>query len=148
MASKKPKSSKDDVNEQYTVSVNIPRDGSCLFWAVTLAFLTPVLDNRVLFNKRLKKLFPEIVFNDFCEICEFFKDYNPSDFNQNVKTNIIFSDLVTKQLRSRVIEHMKSQREKYKKLIQDEIKSEISLKDETCESYLTRMVTKVFTALI
>ncbi len=148
MASKKPKSSTVDVNKQCTVSVNIPRDGSCLFWAVTLAFLTPVFDKSVDFNERLKKLFPGIVFNDFCEICEFFKYYNPSDLKQNVKTNIIFCDLVTKQLRSRVNEHMKSQSEKYKKLIQDEIKIGKSLKDETYESYLTRMVTKVFIALI
>jgi hypothetical protein len=38
-------------------SVNIPGDGSCLFWAVTLAFLFPVRHDSAEFERRFKKLF-------------------------------------------------------------------------------------------
>jgi hypothetical protein len=38
-------------------SVNIPKDGSCLFWAITLAFLTPVRNDSTEFILRLEKLF-------------------------------------------------------------------------------------------
>jgi hypothetical protein len=38
-------------------SVNVPGDGSCLFWAVTLAFLFPVRDDLAEFERRFEKLF-------------------------------------------------------------------------------------------
>jgi hypothetical protein len=38
-------------------SVNVPGDGSCLFWAVTLAFLFPVRDDSAEFERRFEKLF-------------------------------------------------------------------------------------------
>jgi hypothetical protein len=38
-------------------SVNVPPDGSCLFWAVTLAFLFPVRHDSAEFERRFEKLF-------------------------------------------------------------------------------------------
>jgi hypothetical protein len=38
-------------------SVNVPGDGSCLFWAVTLAFLFPVRHDSAEFERRFQKLF-------------------------------------------------------------------------------------------
>jgi hypothetical protein len=38
-------------------SVNVPPDGSCLFWAVTLAFLFPVRHDSAEFERRFQKLF-------------------------------------------------------------------------------------------
>jgi len=43
-------------------SVNIPGDGSCLFWSVALAYLTPVKNKPDSFKKRYEKLSsPEIL---------------------------------------------------------------------------------------
>jgi hypothetical protein len=38
-------------------SFNVPPDGSCLFWAVTLAFLFPVRHDSAEFERRFQKLF-------------------------------------------------------------------------------------------
>jgi hypothetical protein len=38
-------------------SVNVPGDGSCLFWAVSLAFLFPVRHDSAEFERRFEKLF-------------------------------------------------------------------------------------------
>ena len=38
-------------------SVNVPGDGSCLFWAITLALLFPARSNLAEFERRFKKLF-------------------------------------------------------------------------------------------
>ncbi len=40
-------------------STNAPADGNCVFWAVTLAYSTPVKDNDNLFQERFKKLFSQ-----------------------------------------------------------------------------------------
>jgi hypothetical protein len=54
---------KDTTNEASTnpirKSVIVPGDGSCLFWAVTLAFLFPVRHDSAEFERRFEKLFDE-----------------------------------------------------------------------------------------
>jgi hypothetical protein len=42
-------------------SVNIPGDGSCLYWAVTLAFLFPVRDDSAEFERRFEKLWEQVL---------------------------------------------------------------------------------------
>jgi hypothetical protein len=63
--SEAPNQNKDNTNPASTnagknpvpKSVNVPKDGSCLFWAVTLAFLFPVRNDLAEFKGRFKKLF-------------------------------------------------------------------------------------------
>ena len=53
---------RSDANNQLQdtfTQINVPGDGSCLFWATTLDYLIPVKDNDAEFLRRFKKLFGE-----------------------------------------------------------------------------------------
>lgn len=39
------------------VPVDVPGDGSCLFWATSLAYLIPIEDDSAVFAERFKRLF-------------------------------------------------------------------------------------------
>ena len=149
MASKNAK-----MDENSEISVNIPPDGHCLFWAVTMAFLFPIKDNTDEFRDRIKKLFPNISDSEIHEIHESLKGYNPLilTVNTNVLANIqTLKELVTKTVRENVVEHMSENEEMYKQLIQQEINDSKYLKERkitTNFKYLKNMVNSLRTVFL
>jgi hypothetical protein len=138
-------SSKDD--EKYKVSVNVPGDGSCLFWAIILAFLFPVQDDFIDFPRRLKKLFPGLADGKILDIHNLIKRYNPLDSSQNVFENSTLYVLVTSTLRARVVAHMMKNRKSFEELIQEAIQTESRWKNESIDSYFKQMVKQFFTVI-
>lgn len=60
-------------------NIDVPADGSCLFWAVTLAYLLPVKGDDNLFQQRYEALFgnEETVLQNLDSVRTFIYSYNP-----------------------------------------------------------------------
>lgn len=97
------------------VPVDVPGDGSCLFWATTLAYLIPVEDNSVVFAERFKRLFGAEESGNISYIRELIKEYDP--FSNNIRSDRILNRLVTRVLRNRVVDYISSDADRYREFI-------------------------------
>lgn len=80
-------------------AINVPGDGSCLFWSVALAYLTPVKDD-VGFSKRFKKLFGESTSAIVEEVKKLLK------IGENTYEDDKLKYLITEVFRGRVVNEM------------------------------------------
>ncbi|MCC8369105.1 MAG: hypothetical protein LN573_03430, partial [Rickettsia endosymbiont of Oxypoda opaca] len=97
------------------VPVDVPGDGSCLFWATALAYLIPVEDNSVAFAERFKRLFGEEESANIRHIRELIRKYDP--FANNIRSDRTFNRLVTRILRDRVVNYISSDADRYREFI-------------------------------
>ncbi|WP_341789706.1 ankyrin repeat domain-containing protein [Rickettsia endosymbiont of Polydrusus tereticollis] len=97
------------------VPVDVPGDGSCLFWATALAYLIPVEDNSVAFAERFKRLFGEEESGNIGHIRELIREYGP--LSNNVRSDRIFNRLITRILRNRVVDYISSDADRYREFI-------------------------------
>lgn len=110
------RSSGDNNQPQSTfVPVDVPGDGSCLFWATTLAYLIPVEDDSAVFAERFKRLFGEEESGNISYIRELIKEYDP--FANNVRSDRTFNRLVTRVLRDRVVDYISLRENGYREFI-------------------------------
>lgn len=97
------------------VPVDVPGDGSCLFWATTLAYLIPVEGDSAVFAERFKRLFGEEESRNIKYIRELIKEYDP--FSNNIRSDRTFNRLVTRVLRNRVVDYISSDADRYREFI-------------------------------
>lgn len=97
------------------VPVDVPGDGSCLFWATALAYLIPVEDNSVIFAERFKRLFGAKESGNIRHIRELIRKYDP--FSDNIRSDRTFNRLVTRVLRDRVVDYISLHENGYREFI-------------------------------
>ncbi|OAM03091.1 OTU domain-containing protein [Wolbachia endosymbiont of Dactylopius coccus] len=102
-----------NLGESFT-KIDVPADGSCLFWAVALAYLTPVKNNDALFRQRYEALFGngETVTQGLDHIKNLVQNYNTYDDT--------FVDLVRNTFRSRVVDHIRSHENEFRAFVEGE----------------------------
>jgi len=102
------------------VPINVPGDGSCLFWATTLAYLLPVEDDADadVFSERFERLFGEEESGNIRHIRELVREYDP--FSNNVRSDRIFNRLVTRVLRNRVVDYISSNENDFRNFVEGE----------------------------
>ncbi|MDR0772839.1 MAG: hypothetical protein LBE46_00640 [Wolbachia pipientis] len=104
------------------IKFDVPRDGSCLFWSVALAYLIPAKNDDNLFQQRYK-----VLFGNEENVRMAFKDFNKGFCFDNK-----LRELVTKIFRNLVVDHMRKNREKFKKFV-------IHKNEHDFDNYLTNM---------
>ncbi|MFP3012142.1 MAG: OTU domain-containing protein, partial [Rickettsia sp.] len=97
------------------VPVDVPGDGSCLFWATALAYLIPVEDNSVAFAESFKRLFGEEESGNIRHVRELIREYGP--LSNNIRSDRTFYRLVTRVLRNRVVDYISSDADRYREFI-------------------------------
>lgn len=102
----------DLLREELFVRVNVAGDGSCLFWATTLAYLIPVRCSDSLFQQRCEKLFGNVQFARHIHLL--IKSYNPSSVCTYLIHDETVKKLVTEQFRNRVIDELSSNPNKFR----------------------------------
>ncbi len=80
--------------------IDVPGDDSCLFWAVALAFLLPVLEEDKKFQDRYIKLFGNL--NHLQYVQEILKKYNPFS-DTSIFLDNAMNKLIREEFRARVI---------------------------------------------
>ncbi|WP_375326528.1 hypothetical protein [Candidatus Tisiphia endosymbiont of Nemotelus uliginosus] len=93
------------------VSVDVPGDGSCLFWATALAYLLPVENDSTAFLERFKRLFGEEESGNVRYIRELIRENSP--FSNDIRSDRTLNRLVTRVLRNRVVDYMLSNVNEY-----------------------------------
>nr|WP_253308677.1 ankyrin repeat domain-containing protein [Rickettsia endosymbiont of Ceutorhynchus assimilis] len=86
--------------------IDVPGDNSCLFWAVTLAYLTPVKDDHNVFKTRFQKLFGHQ--NQLSTIQKCIQKYD-----HNIPNNDIFKNLVTQDFRNMVCDYIADNKKRF-----------------------------------
>ncbi|GFS42335.1 phosphocholine transferase AnkX [Nephila pilipes] len=99
--------------------INVPGDGSCLFWATTLAHLIPVKDDEDDFKQRYTALFGDREIRHISHVRELIQNYNP--LLNEVPSDDILKDLVSNTFRNRVVDHIQSHEDKFRGSISGEI---------------------------
>lgn len=99
--------------EKSFTKIDVPADGSCLFWAVTLAYLTPVKNDNALFQQRYETLFgrEETVAQNLNHIRNLVQNYNIDD---------TFADLVRSTFRNRVVDHIRSRENEFRAFVESD----------------------------
>ncbi|WP_410542226.1 tetratricopeptide repeat protein [Wolbachia endosymbiont of Tetranychus urticae] len=82
--------------------VDVPGDGSCLFWSTALAYLIPVKDNDNLFAERYQKLFGAESLQHLDHVRSLIRN---NDLGDNV-----LSGLIRDHFRNRVVNHIENNR--------------------------------------
>ncbi len=91
---------------QNTWEIDVFGDGSCLFWAVALAYLIPVKLNEFRFQKRFKKLFGKESLAQLESVKAKISAYNPYSAEEAIYQDETLKELISKQFRYRVIKYI------------------------------------------
>ncbi|GBL98430.1 hypothetical protein AVEN_187759-1 [Araneus ventricosus] len=110
-----------EISRESFTRINVPGDGSCLFWAITLAYLTPVKHNNDAFRERFERLFG----GDSAELLQvqkLIKDHNlllsvEEIYNADIFERETLKKLVTEEFRGRVVHKMFSDRDRFEESI-------------------------------
>ncbi len=89
--------------------LDVPSDGSCLFWAAALSYLLPVL-NKPEFHERYRNLFGEEEHLDL--IKQMLRKYDPQATVISLFQNDTMNHLIRHVFRSRVIDYMAEEKNK------------------------------------
>ncbi|MGL9717768.1 MAG: hypothetical protein ACR5K9_03610, partial [Wolbachia sp.] len=113
----------DSASESRFIQINVPSDGSCLFWAVTLAYLTPIRNNNALFRQRYEALFGNEEIQNLNHIKNLVQNLGAANYDD------IFANLVTDTFRNRVVNYMSSRENEFRGFVVDEHGFEHYLED-------------------
>ncbi|WP_353285220.1 ankyrin repeat domain-containing protein [Wolbachia endosymbiont (group A) of Beris morrisii] len=99
--------------------IDVPGDGSCLFWSVTMAYLIPVRNNDALFRRRYKALFgnKEAVIQNLDHIRGLVRNLGTANYDDT------FANLVRNVFRNRVVDHISSHRNEFRGFIEGNFES-------------------------
>lgn len=94
--------------------INVPRDGSCLFWSTALPYLISVKDDDNSFQQRYTTLFGYEQSGYKDHVRELIQNYNPFPLLNEVSNDDTFKDDTLKNLvenifRKWVVEHIKTE---------------------------------------
>lgn len=103
--------------------IDVPRDGSCLFWSVTMAYLIPVRNDDALFRQRYEVLFGNegAVIQNLDRIRNLVRNLSTANYDDT------FADLVRNVFRNRVVDHINSHESEFRNFVEGE--SGLSFKD-------------------
>ncbi|UJQ21742.1 PD-(D/E)XK nuclease domain-containing protein [Wolbachia endosymbiont of Delia radicum] len=109
--------SKKQPSQNPPAQFDVPADGSCLFWATTLAHLIPVKDDEDDFKQRYMDLFGDREIEHISHVKELIQNYNP--LLNEVPSDDILKDLVSNTFRNRVVNHIQFHEDKFRDFIFD-----------------------------
>ncbi|GFR08163.1 phosphocholine transferase AnkX [Trichonephila clavata] len=98
--------------------IDVPADGSCLFWSTALAYLIPVKDDEDGFKQRYTALFGDREIRHISHVRELIQNYNP--LLNEVPSDDILKDLVSNTFRNRVVDHIQSHEDEFRGYISGE----------------------------
>ncbi|WP_264954025.1 ankyrin repeat domain-containing protein [Wolbachia endosymbiont (group A) of Endotricha flammealis] len=103
--------------------IDVPGDGSCLFWSVTMAYLIPVRNDDALFRQRYEVLFGNegAVIQNLDRIRDLVRNLSTANYDDT------FADLVRNVFRNRVVDHISSHESEFRNFVEGE--SGLSFKD-------------------
>lgn len=123
------------------VDVDVPGDGSCLYYSVTLAYLLPVLnDEKNEFTTRCKNIFGDTVSDQTIQQAkEFLKSYRDTrTLYKDPPRNDFFENLVNIEFRKTVVNYIRQRRNEFEvPLSQDENRK----KYDNFDNYMVVMAT-------
>ncbi|WP_353287622.1 OTU domain-containing protein [Wolbachia endosymbiont (group B) of Gerris lacustris] len=94
--------------------INVPGDGSCLFWSVTMAYLIPVRNGDALFRQRYKALFGNegAVTQNLDHIRGLVRNLSAANYDDT------FANLVRNVFRNRVVDYIGSHRNEFRDFVE------------------------------
>ncbi len=103
--------------------IDVPGDGSCLFWSVTMAYLIPVRNNDALFQRRYEALFGNEgdVTQSLDHIRGLVRNLSTADYDDT------FVNLVRNVFRNRVVNYISAHENEFRNFVEGE--SGLSFKD-------------------
>ncbi|WCR59753.1 MAG: Phosphocholine transferase AnkX [Wolbachia endosymbiont of Ctenocephalides felis wCfeF] len=99
--------------------IDVPGDGSCLFWSVTMAYLIPVRNDDALFRQRYEVLFGNdgTVIQNLDHIRGLVRNLGTANYDDT------FANLVRNVFRNRVVDHISSHRNEFRGFIEGNFES-------------------------
>ncbi|WP_214303321.1 OTU domain-containing protein [Wolbachia endosymbiont of Erebia cassioides] len=99
--------------------IDVPGDGSCLFWSVTMAYLIPVRNDDDLFRQRYEVLFGNegAVTQNLDHIRGLVRNLSAANYDDT------FANLVRNVFRNRVVNHISSHRNEFRGFIEGNFES-------------------------
>ncbi|WP_353287786.1 OTU domain-containing protein [Wolbachia endosymbiont (group B) of Gerris lacustris] len=99
--------------------IDVPGDGSCLFWSVTMAYLIPVRNDDDLFRQRYEVLFgnERAVIQNLDRIRNLVSNLGAANYDDT------FANLVRNVFRNRVVDHISSHRNEFRGFIEGNFES-------------------------
>ncbi len=93
--------------------IDVPGDGSCLFWSVTMAYLIPVRNNDALFRRRYKALFGNegAVIQNLDRIRNLVRNLSTANYNDT------FANLVRNVFRNRVVDYIRDHENEFRDFV-------------------------------
>ncbi|WP_353273173.1 OTU domain-containing protein [Wolbachia endosymbiont (group A) of Portevinia maculata] len=103
--------------------IDVPGDGSCLFWSVTMAYLIPVRNDDALFRQRYEVLFGNegAVIQNLDRIRNLVRNLSTANYDDT------FANLVRNVFHNRVVDHISSHESEFRNFVEGE--SGLSFKD-------------------
>ncbi|OJH31450.1 OTU-like cysteine protease [Wolbachia endosymbiont of Armadillidium vulgare] len=101
-----------EISEESFRRINVPGDSSCLFWAITLAYLIPVKCSNDAFRERFERLFGGNSV-ELLQVQKLIQDRS----SLSIYNDGILKKLVTKEFRGRVVDKMFSDQDRFEKSI-------------------------------
>ncbi|WP_265016974.1 ankyrin repeat domain-containing protein [Wolbachia endosymbiont (group B) of Endotricha flammealis] len=94
--------------------IDVPGDGSCLFWSVTMAYLIPVRNDDALFRQRYEVLFGNdgTVTQNLDHIRGLVRNLGAANYDDT------FANLVRNVFRNRVVDHISSYRNEFRDFVE------------------------------
>ncbi|WP_395461032.1 ankyrin repeat domain-containing protein [Wolbachia endosymbiont (group B) of Ablattaria laevigata] len=94
--------------------IDVPGDGSCLFWSVTMAYLIPVRNDDALFRQRYEVLFGNdgTVTQNLDHIRGLVRNLGAANYDDT------FANLVRNLFRNRVVDHISSYRNEFRDFVE------------------------------
>ncbi|MFP3021726.1 MAG: OTU domain-containing protein, partial [Wolbachia sp.] len=104
----------DSESESRFKKIDVPGDGSCLFWSVTMAYLIPVRNDDALFRQRYEALFGNegAVTQNLDHIRGLVRNLSTANYDDT------FANLVRNVFRNRVVDHISSHRNEFRNFVE------------------------------
>ncbi len=114
-----PRSDVDSESGSRIKRIDVPGDGSCLFWSVTMAYLIPVRNDDALFRQRYEVLFGNegAVIQNLDRIRNLVRNLGAANYDDT------FANLVRNVFRNRVVDHVSSHRNEFRGFIEGNFES-------------------------
>ena len=110
----------NEINGRIPKRINVPEDGNCLYWAVSLAYFLPVRDKTEDIKNRIQKIFGVCDQVTVDSVIESLLQYHPSDEINNSPRYECFKEKVTVVFRQKIVDYMCSNSEEFKELFEEE----------------------------
>ncbi len=94
--------------------IDVPGDGSCLFWSVTMAYLIPVRNDDALFRQRYEVLFGNegAVIQNLDRIRNLVRNLSTANYDDT------FANLVRNVFRNRVVDYIRDNENKFRDFVE------------------------------